>query len=195
MPARAPLLVGILAALTLACGSEPDSVSESAVSELPDVAVQLEVGGTYRVSGLTVELESGRQRKIAGTLVLSRRGDEYRSSFELATTLPSPDGALFTDVIGTGQGRIDADGVLRGTARTQLVIGAVAGIPTQFPFVPRFVGPRVVSETVTTFGDDGSVEIEIETRGEEGESYVATRTTLAGTLVPGTETTGSPVLR
>ncbi len=190
MPARAHLLVGILAILALACGSEPEPVRE-----LPDVAAPLEIGGTYKVSGLTVELESGREREIAGTLVLSRRGDEYRSSFELSTTLPSPDGPLFTDVIGTGQGEIDADGVLRGTARTQLVIGAVAGVPTQFPFVPRFVGPRVVSDTVTRFGDDGSVEIEIETRGEDGETYGTTRTTLSGALVPGTETKGPPVLR
>ena len=182
MPSRTPRVLGSLAALCLACGSEPDVASAPPQAEEP-----LDVAGTYQVSGTTVELESGREREIAGTVIMTRSGSEYRSSFELSTMLPSPDGPLHTQVIGIGDGEIDADGVLRGSARTQLVIGAVPGVPVQFPFVPRFVGPRVVSETVTVFGDDDTVGIEIETRGEPGEAYRATRTTLSGALVPGSE--------
>jgi len=183
MASRSLVFLGSLAALCLACGSEVDVASGPPAPEsLPEVA------GTYQVSGTTVEIDSSQERLIAGTLIMTRRGSEYRSSFELGTMLPSPDGPLHTQVIGTGEGEIDADGVLRGSARTQLVIGAVAGVPTQFPFVPRFVGPRVVSETVTTFGDRGAIEIEIKTVAEEGERYRSTRTRLAGTLVPGSET-------
>lgn len=189
MPSRVPRLLGILAVLSLACGSETE---ELVVEPLPDVATPSEIGGTYEVKGVTVELESGNQREISGTVVFSPHGAQYRSSFELATTLPSPDGPHHTEVIGTGEGRVDDEGVLRGTARTQLVIGAVAGVPTQFPFIPRYVGPRVVSETITRFGGDGSIEIAIETVGEEGETYRPTRTALTGSLLPGSETRGEP---
>jgi len=188
MPSRTPRVLGSLAALCLACGSEPDVASAPPAAE-----AALDVAGTYQVSGTTVEVESGRERQIAGTVILTRSGSEYRSSFELSTMLPSPEGPLHTQVIGTGEGEIDADGVLRGAARTQLVIGAVAGIPTQFPFVPRFVGPRVVSETVTVFGENDSLEIEIRTRAEAGDRYRPTTTTLAGTLVPGSETAPAPM--
>jgi hypothetical protein len=188
MTTRAPLLLAVLAGFGLACGPEPEP---EPVQLSPDVSAPVDLGGTYQVKGVTVELESGSQREIAGTVIFSGAGAEYRSSFELATTMPGPDGPHHTDVIGTGEGVVDAEGVLRGTARTQLVIGAVAGVPTQFPFVPRYVGPRVVSETVTIFRDDGSIGIEIETVGEAGEAYRATRTTLSGTLVPGSETVGA----
>ena len=191
MTSRAPLFLGFLAGFCLACGSEPESAAEP-----PDVAaVPVEVGGTYRVTGLTVELESGMEREIAGLLVLSRRGGEYRSSFELGTKLPGPDGPLETQVIGTGEGTMDGDGVLRGTARTQLVIASMSGMPARFPFIPRFVGPRVVSTTVTSFGDDDTIEIQIETRAEAGEIYRSTRTTLKGSLLPGSETLGEPPAR
>jgi hypothetical protein len=188
MQSRTHLILGSLAALGLACGSEPDVASGPPAAELA-----LEVAGTYQVSGVTVEIDSRLERHIAGTLIMTRSGSEYRSSFELSTMLPSPDGPLHTQVIGNGEGEIDADGVLRGSARTQLVIGAVAGVPTQFPFVPRFVGPRIVSETVIVFGENGAIEIEIQTRADEGERYRATRTTLAGTLVPGSETAPAPM--
>ena len=189
MTSYAPLLVALLA--VWGCGPEPEATLP-AVEAVPPAQAS---GGTYQVEGLTVELQSGDQRKITGTVIMSRRGSEYRSSFALESTLPSPDGALYTEVIGTGDGEIDPDGVLRGTARTQLVIGPVAGIPTQFPFIPRIVGPRIVSETVTVFGEDGSIEIEIQTKGEPGENYRPTRTTLKGSLVPGSQTGGVPALK
>lgn len=191
MPSRATLLLGLLAALCLACGAENGSDEEP----LPDVAAPREVGGTYQVSGVTEELESGEQRKISGTVILTPVPGGYRSSFELATVMPGPDGPHHTEVIGTGDGRIDSTGVLSGTARTQLVIGAVAGVPTQFPFIPRYVGPRIVSETLTRFADDGTIEIEIETRADAGETYRPTRTTLTGTMIPGSETPGGAVAR
>ena len=192
MSSNTPLIAVLLAVFCLACGSEsevePPSVGAGLGAGLPARS-----GASYEVSGLTEELDSGSQREISGIVVMSRSVNDVRSSFELSTTLPSPDGPLYTQVIGIGEGELDAEGVLRGTARTQLVIGSVPGVPTQFPFVPRFVGPRIVSETVTVFHDDDSIEIEIETVGAPGENYRATRTMLKGTLVPGSETSGSPL--
>jgi hypothetical protein len=171
------------AAFVLACGPESDVASPP-----PQEAVSApELAGAYKVSGKTVEMQGGAERDISGTVILSRRGDTFRSSFELATLLPSPQGALHTEVIGIGEGTMGSDGTVRGSAQTQLVVAAMPGIPTQFPFMPRFVGARILSETVTRFGPDNTVEIEIETRAAPGESYRATRTTLKGVLIPGSK--------
>ena len=67
MPSRTPRVLGSLAALCLACGSEPDVASAPPAAE-----AALDVAGTYQVSGTTVEVESGRERQIAGTVIMTR---------------------------------------------------------------------------------------------------------------------------
>jgi hypothetical protein len=46
--------------------------------------------------------------------------------------------------------------------------------------IPASFGVRIVSNSVGTLNDDGSITLQIENRGAEGESYIATRTTMRG---------------
>lgn len=138
--------------------------------------------GTYDVSGLTVDERSGDTRVISGHVVLTRKGDGYAAAAELETEFPTHGGAVRTDVIGRGDGTAKGDG-LGGTAHTQLVIQTVPGVDTQFAFIPRTVGPRLVSDWTARMERDGTLVVELRNRGEEGEEYSPTRTTLKGKRV------------
>jgi len=175
MASRAFVLLGAVGAILLACGSEPDVAAPP--PEAPETIASL--AGTYEVSGFTLERESGNQREISGTIIMAQEGDQYTATFNLTTLFPTPDGALKSDVIGKGEGQVEGR-ILRGNATTQIVMATVPGIDTQFAFIPRFVGPRIVSTTAARLADDGRLTVEIESQPAEGETYAATRTTVSG---------------
>jgi hypothetical protein len=139
--------------------------------------------GTYEVSGLTVDERTGDTRVIGGYVVLTRKGDGYSAAAELETEFPTHGGAVRTDVIGRGDGTVKGN-ALGGTAHTQLVIQTVPGVDTQFAFIPRTVGPRLVSDWTARMERDGTLVVELRNRGEEGEEYSPTKTTLKGKRVP-----------
>jgi hypothetical protein len=161
------------------CGAEP--------GEPPDVAAPVPpspIAGVYDVKGVTRPLRgAGEERRIAGTVILKQTGDAYSATFELDTTFPGVSDPVQADVIGKGEGSIEGR-TLRGTTHTQLVVSTVPGIDTGFAFVPRIVGARIVSTSVTEIHPDGSVVIELENQPEEGEEdYRPTHTRLTGRRV------------
>ena len=163
-------------AFALGCGQE--------AAESPDVAAPIDpvpISGLYDVRGTTRSTQGpGDERRIAGTVVLKQDGDSYTATFKLDTTFPGVEDPVQADVIGNGEGSVEGR-TLRGTARTQLVVSTVPGVDTDFAFVPRIVGARVVSTAVTEIEPDGSLVIELENAPADGEhDYLPTRTRLTG---------------
>ena len=72
---------------------------------------------------------------------------------------------------------------LTGKTKTQLVIATIPGIDTEFAFIPRIIGARVVSTSLTEISAEGRVVIELQNRPAEGEDYQPTRTRLTGQRV------------
>jgi hypothetical protein len=159
----------------------PATAEETAMA--PEAAAEADAfSGTYDVEGLTVDQRSGDTRRISGHVVLTREDDHWKAAAELETQYPTHGGPMRTDVIGTGEGRRESDG-LAGTARTQLVIQTVPGVDTNFAFVPRRVGPRIVSTWTARLQKDGTLLVELVNEPAEGEHYSPTHTTLHGTRV------------
>jgi hypothetical protein len=166
-------LFALCAAALVACGSEPD-VAAPAPGE-----GKITIAGLYEVEGVTVEIASGDERRISGTVILSQEGDRYLSSYSLETLYPGPDGPLSTEVIGNGEGTVEGD-LMRGTAQTQLVVAKVPGVDPGFAFAPRQVSARIVSTTLGRVLADGTISVEIESKGAASDAYTPTRTTLRG---------------
>lgn len=138
--------------------------------------------GTYQVQGWTVDQRTGDTRRIDGHVVLTRKNDHWIAAAELRTEFPSHGGAVRADVIGRGDGKLQGDALV-GTAQTQLVMQTVPGVDTSFGFVPREVGPRLISDWTARRERAGDLTVEMTNRGEEGEDYSPTRTTLKGQRV------------
>jgi hypothetical protein len=138
--------------------------------------------GTNDVKGMTTDITSGDTRRIEGHVVLSRKGDGWAAASELETDFPTHGGPVRTDVIGTGNGVRKGDG-LEGEAHTQLVIQTVPGVDTDFAFIPRTVGPRIVSKWKARLEKDGTLVVELSNTPEKGEQYAPTKTTLKGVRV------------
>jgi hypothetical protein len=138
--------------------------------------------GTYRVKGRTVDQHTGDTRVIEGIVVLSEEDGVYTGTSELETQYPSEGGPMDAHVLGRATGRRDG-AELSGTAETQLVMGTVPGVHAEFAFVPRVVGPRLVSTWTAHFRGDGTLVIELRNEGREGEEYSPTRTELFGTRI------------
>ena len=172
---RTLLAVAGLLALALACGSGSDPPAGEAIEAVP-------ISGLYEVRGVTMAVESGHKREIAGTIILAEDGGRYTSTFDLSTTYPGAEEALPAEVIGKGSGTVDGR-TLRGIAETQLVMATVPGVDPGFAFIPRMVSTRIKSTTVATVAADGTVNIQIENNPAASERYSPTRTTLAGTRV------------
>lgn len=175
-PGRIGRLPALAGAVLLAC-SEP-------ASEAPDVAAAVDplpISGLYDVEGVTRSLQGpGDERRISGTVVLRHDGDRYTATFKLDTTFPGVDEPVQADVIGSGEGSVEGR-TLTGTTDTQLIVSSVPGVDTEFAFVPRIVGARVVSTAHTEIAPDGSVVIELLNQPAEGEhDYLPTRTRLTG---------------
>ncbi len=170
--------LGLVIATLLACGGDDPVVATPDVS-----AAALPISGRYDVDGVTIEVDSGAQREISGTIILSQQGDRYTASFDLDTMFPTQEGVLQAEVIGRGSGSVEGR-TLTGEAQTQVVISSVPGVDPGFAFVPRTTTTRIVSRSVATISDDGSVEMLIENDPAPGETYAKTRTTLKGSKVP-----------
>jgi len=138
--------------------------------------------GTYQVQGYTVDQRSGDTRRIEGHVVLTRKDDHWIAAAELKTQFPSHGGSVSADVIGRGDGKLQGKALV-GTAQTQLVMQTVPGVDTGFGFVPREVGPRLVSDWNARWEREGELTVEMTNRGEEGEDYSPTKTTLKGRRV------------
>ena len=162
------------------CESEREPPDRAPASEVADAADPF--SGTYRVKGLTADVTRGDTRRIEGIIVLTEKGGTYSTSAELETKYPSAGGPVDAQVIGTGGGERSGD-VLRGTAETQLVMSTVPGVDTGFAWVPRAVGPRLVSTWEASFRKDGRLVVKIRNKPAEGEDYLPTMTTLYGTRI------------
>ncbi len=183
-PFREILSAAALVFLLPGCGDPPDS--SPALEGEGGPATEISVSGTYYVDGLTVEESSGVEREISGSVILVETEGEYTATFHLSTVFPAPGGAVRSDVIGNGQGLLEG-GLLEGTAETQIVAAAIPGVDPKFAFIPRTVSTRIVSTTVGRIEDDGTLTIEIVSVPAEGETYVATRTSLRGSRIPADE--------
>jgi len=176
MIARRPFSVSLATLFTsgwlAACGGETETAVEVESPATP-------IAGMYEVEGTTVESDSGNQREISGSVILAEDGERYTATFHLNTVFEGGRGVLPAEVIGKGSGIIDGR-TLSGTAETQLVISSVPGVDPGFAFIPRTTTTRLVSTSVTSIANDGTVEIIIENEGAAGESYRPTRTTLRG---------------
>jgi len=139
--------------------------------------------GTYDVTGTTVDSKSGDTRHLEGHIVLTKKeGGHYAAAAELETNFPTHGGPMRTDVIGTGDGKPSGKG-LAGSANTQLVVQTVPGVDTNFAFIPRTVGPRLVSTWTARLEADGTLVVELTNHGAKGEAYSPTKTTLRGKRV------------
>lgn len=166
---RSRLWSGLLA-LALACGGAQDA-------ETPEAPV--EIGGHYAVTGVTIGLNDGSHRPIHGSVnVVVDSADHYTAHFELSTHFPGSE-AVAASVVGAGEGEIEGS-VLSGTANTNLVVASVPGVDVGFAYVPREVGPRILSTSRAEFFADGSIRVEIENQPVQGEDYAPTRTSLVG---------------
>jgi hypothetical protein len=159
--------------LAIACGGAEEAEETQAV----------EIGGRYEVTGVTIGLTDGTQRPIQGTINVVVEGGQYTAHFELSTRFPGSE-ALAASVVGAGGGEVDGS-VLIGTAKTNLVMASVPGVDLGFAYIPREVGPRILSRSRAEFFPDGSVQAEIENEPVEGEDYAPTRTSLVGYRVDG----------
>ena len=174
-PLCAPLYAMGVSLALVACGAEspPPAHVAAAIDPVP-------ISGLYDVKGITRAVNGpGEGRKISGTVTLTEDAGRYTATFKLDTTFPGAEEPVQADVIGSGEGTVDGR-TLRGTTKTQLVISTVPGVDTEFAFIPRMVGARIVSTSVTVIEPDGTVVIELENRPEEGDEYVPTKTLLTG---------------
>jgi hypothetical protein len=161
----------------VACGRAEQPATETAQGQ------EAPIPGMYRVQGATVDLATGERREIGGTVILAVEGDSYTATFHLTTSFPAPGtDPVAAEVIGKGEGRVEGR-TLTGTAHTQLVVATVPGVDPSFAFIPRQVSTRLISDSVTTIARDGSVTIRTDSRGEPGEEYSPTRTTLRGSRI------------
>jgi hypothetical protein len=171
-------------AVLVGCGSDTEPADRAqpgaAGEEIAGAADPF--SGTYRVKGLTTDVTRGDTRRIEGIIVLTEKGGRYSTKAELETKYPSEGGPVDAQVIGTGGGERSGE-VLSGTAETQLVMSTVPGVDTGFAWVPRAVGPRLVSTWQARFRRDGTLLVEIRNEPAEGEDYLPTTTTLYGTRI------------
>jgi hypothetical protein len=171
---RLRVSTALLFASLVACGP----------GEPPQVAAEVEQGdeapipGMYRVQGATVDKATGEKREISGTVILAVEGDDYTATFHLTTNFPGTGtDPVAAEVIGKGDGKVEGR-TLTGVAHTQVVVAGIPGVDPNFAFIPR-----LISDSVTTIARNGSVTIQTDSRGEEGEDYAPTRTTLHGSRI------------
>ena len=165
--------------LAMGCGSEEKRAAPKAgfVARGPDP-----FSGSYRVRGLTTDVKHGDTRRIEGIVVITQREGIYSTNADLETKYPSEGGPVDAQVIGTGTAE-RSRATLRGTSETQLVMSTVPGVDTAFAWVPRTVGPRLVSTWEARFRRDGTLVVDIRNEPAEGVAYSPTTTVLYGTRI------------
>jgi hypothetical protein len=176
------LAAGIPSASVLAgCGGERESTVATPAAEVaapsPDP-----FPGSYRAKGLTTDVIHGDTRRIQGIIVLTEAEGVYSTKADLETKYPSAGGPVDAQVIGIGTGQRSGDR-LQGTTETQLVMSTVPGVDTGFAWVPRTVGPRLVSSWEARFRKDGTLVVDIRNEPAEGVEYSPTETILYGTRI------------
>jgi len=167
-----------------ACGHGSEQKTAPEVGGAPPTVTPAKArpdfSGSYRVSGKTIEKGTTNSRPLNGLIILVQEGDACTATFDLQTQLPTPEGpSARAEGVGKGDGVVKGDG-LEGTATTQIVWAAVPGVDTQFAFVPKRFGPRLASESKARLQPDGSIRIEIDSKGVGGAQYTPTHTTLRG---------------
>lgn len=145
---------------------------------VPGAGAEDAFAGRYDVTGVTVDIRTGDTRRIEGTIVLAARDGGYSTNAKLSTDFPTEGGTIRADVIGNGKGTVKGD-VLSGSAETQLVMQTVPNVDTDFAFIPRSVGPRIVSSWSARWANDVLV-VDLTNQPAEGETYSPTKTTLRG---------------
>jgi hypothetical protein len=173
------------------CGRSSQQNAVPAVGSAPMAAVPAKArpdfSGAYRVSGKTIEKGTTNSRPLDGTIILVQEGDSYAATFDLQTELATPEGpSARAQVVGKGEGLVKGQG-LEGTATTQIVWAAVPGVDSQFAFLPKRFGPRLASESKARLQPDGSILIEIDSKGIGGSRYTPTHTTLRGVRISETK--------
>jgi len=171
--------------LLFGCGGEDETAGAAGQRALTAEVVSQSsdpFSGSYRVRGLTTDVLHGDTRRIQGIVVLTEKDGVYSTNSELETKYPSAGGPVDAQVIGTGSGGRSGD-TLTGTTQTQLVMSTVPGVDTGFAWVPRTVGPRLVSTWKAHFRRDGTLVVEIQNDPAEGVEYSPTTTTLYGTRI------------
>jgi len=173
---RTILPLCLLISIAVGCGGE-DRPNEAGTTATPDF------GGVYRVTGMTTETTSGTERQIKGIVVMKQDGAGYTATYDMRTGFQSTgegEGeSISVDLIGSGSGVRDGD-VLRGTAHTQMVRAAIPGVDAKFPFLPREIGPRIVSTTETRMLPGNVIEVAIETHADDDQTYASTTTIVRG---------------
>jgi len=167
-----------------ACGQRSEQKAAPPVGSAPTTVAPTKgrpnFSGSYRVSGTTIEKGTTNTRPLDGMIILVQDGDTYTATFDLQTQLPTPEGpSARAQVVGKGDGVVKGDG-LEGTATTQIVWAAVPGVDSHFAFVPKRFGPRLASDSKARLQPDGSIRIEIDSKGVGDAQYTPTHTTLRG---------------
>jgi hypothetical protein len=173
------------ALVLLGCGGE-DQRAGTPSGSAPAAPIARQGGdpfsGSYRVTGLTTDVARGDTRRIQGIVVITKKEDVYHTTVDLETKYPSEGGPVDAQVIGTGSAERSED-ALRGTSEEQLVMSTVPGVDTGFAWVPRSVGPRLVSTWEAHFRRDGTLVVDIRNAPAEGVEYSPTTTTLYCTRI------------
>jgi len=167
--------LSVLGILVLGAAALPAAAADEGAA--PEAA-EAGVGGTYDVTGVTVDSKDGSSRAIYGRVVLVVEGERYKSHFELSTRFPGSTAAA-ARVVGTGEGRVAGE-VLEGEADVHVVLAAAPGVDVGFAYIPAEMGAHILSRTRAELQQDGTLHIEIDNRPAEGEDYTPTRTTLVG---------------
>jgi len=171
------ILALLATAVWAACGAEPRQPPESAPRDY---------SGSYEVRGHTVDVQTGAERAIAGTIVLVHdlEASRYKSTYEFRTTWPTQQGDIPAHIVGFSQGVVSGDR-LEGDAHTQLLVSEQPGSGAGQVYVPETVTAVIESDTVSTITPDGEMTVELENRGAAGADYRPTRTHLEGRRVEG----------
>ena len=98
--------------------------------------------------------------------MLTPKDGRYTAVSELSTAFPTHGGPCAPTCSGNGEGDRQGD-TLSGTAHTQLVMQTVPGVDTNFAFIPRRVGPRLVSTWKAHLEPDGTLRRRTHQPGRE----------------------------
>lgn len=151
-----------------------------AVAASAEDGVQAPSDGIWEIQGTTTVTVTGDVRQAYGRVVLARARDGYATTFNLQTSVLTPEGSRKVDITGSGTGSLQA-GVLQGQTESQWLMAAIPGLDPQFAFIPGRLGPRIVSTfemRPISGSDDYQIEItSVGVAGDAGQNYAPTVST------------------